>query len=168
MRPNDTTFPAEHILSNDNKHYLSAHSDNIKVRMVNSGLPFCGSAGKESACNAGDLGSVPGLRRSPGEGNSYPLTTTLAWRIPWTVQPMGSERVGHDWATFTFFMVHSPSQAHAARKMGVKIWTNAVHSRKYTHIEKLKRTPPPHIHFLQISQIHTCFIIGQMHCMKRK
>ena len=32
-----------------------------------------GSDGKESACNAGDLGSIPGLRRSPGEGNSYPL-----------------------------------------------------------------------------------------------
>ena len=32
-----------------------------------------GSAGKESACNAGDLGSIPGLGRSPGEGNGYPL-----------------------------------------------------------------------------------------------
>ena len=32
-----------------------------------------GSAGKESACNAGDLGSIPGLRRSPEEGKSYPL-----------------------------------------------------------------------------------------------
>jgi len=32
-----------------------------------------GSAGKESACNVGDLGSTPGLGRSPGEGNSYPL-----------------------------------------------------------------------------------------------
>ena len=31
-----------------------------------------GSAGKESVCNAGDLGSVPGLR-SPGEGQGYPL-----------------------------------------------------------------------------------------------
>ena len=29
--------------------------------------------GKESACNAGDLGSIPGLGRSPGEGNGYPL-----------------------------------------------------------------------------------------------
>ena len=36
------------------------------------GFP-CGSAGKESACNAGDLGSVPGLERSPGEGKGYPL-----------------------------------------------------------------------------------------------
>ena len=32
-----------------------------------------GSAGKESACNAGDLGSFPGLGRSPGEGKGYPL-----------------------------------------------------------------------------------------------
>ena len=33
----------------------------------------CGSAGKESACNAGDLGSIPALGRSPGEGKGYPL-----------------------------------------------------------------------------------------------
>ena len=33
----------------------------------------CGSAGKESACNAGDLGSIPGLGRFPGEGKGYPL-----------------------------------------------------------------------------------------------
>ena len=32
-----------------------------------------GSSGKESACNVGDLGSIPGLGRSPGEGNGYPL-----------------------------------------------------------------------------------------------
>ena len=33
----------------------------------------CGSAGKESACNVGDLDSIPGLGRSPGEGKGYPL-----------------------------------------------------------------------------------------------
>ena len=32
-----------------------------------------GSVGKESTCNAGDLGLIPGLGRSPGERNSYPL-----------------------------------------------------------------------------------------------
>ena len=32
-----------------------------------------GSNGEESACNAGDPGSIPGLERSPGEGNDYPL-----------------------------------------------------------------------------------------------
>ena len=36
------------------------------------GFP-CGSPGKESACNVGDLGSVPGLGRSLGEGKGYPL-----------------------------------------------------------------------------------------------
>ena len=36
------------------------------------GFP-CGSADKESACNVGDLGSIPGLGISAGEGNSYPL-----------------------------------------------------------------------------------------------
>ena len=36
------------------------------------GFP-CGSAGKESACNVGDLSSIPGLGRSPGEGKGYPL-----------------------------------------------------------------------------------------------
>ena len=41
-------------------------------------MPFaallpCGLAGKESACNAGDLGSIPGLGRSPGGGNGSPL-----------------------------------------------------------------------------------------------
>ena len=33
----------------------------------------CGSAGKESSCNAGDLGLIPGLGRSPGEEKGYPL-----------------------------------------------------------------------------------------------
>ena len=36
------------------------------------GFPF-GSAGKEAACNEGDLGSIPGLGRSPGDGKGYPL-----------------------------------------------------------------------------------------------
>ena len=36
------------------------------------GFPY-GSAGKESTCNMGDLGSIPGLGRSPGEGKGYPL-----------------------------------------------------------------------------------------------
>ena len=35
------------------------------------GFP-CGSAGKESTCNEEDLGSIPGLGRSPGEGKGYP------------------------------------------------------------------------------------------------
>ena len=42
--------------------------------LENAYLGFsCGSAGKESVCKVGDLGSIPGLGRSPGEGKGYPL-----------------------------------------------------------------------------------------------
>jgi len=50
----------------------------------------CGSAGKELACNVGDLGSILGLGRSPGKGNSYSL------QYSGLENPMGSQRVGHD------------------------------------------------------------------------
>ena len=46
------------------------------------------SGGKEFACKAGDLGLIPGLGRSPGEGNGS-HTSILAWRILWTEEPGG-------------------------------------------------------------------------------
>ena len=61
-----------------------------------------GSNGNQSACNAGDSGSIPALGRFPGEGNGMTShSSILAWRIPWTEEPgglqsMGSLRVGHD------------------------------------------------------------------------
>ena len=65
------------------------------------GLPG-GSDGKGSACNAGDPGSIPGLGRSPGEGNGSTLQCSCrenprdggACGLP----SMGSHKVGHDLA----------------------------------------------------------------------
>ena len=45
-----------------------------------------GSDGKESACNAGDPGLIPGVGRSSGEGNAT-HSSILAWKIPWTEEP---------------------------------------------------------------------------------
>ena len=45
-----------------------------------------GSDSKESICNAGDAGLIPGLGRSPGEGNDNPLQYSC-WRISWTKEP---------------------------------------------------------------------------------
>ena len=59
---------------------------------------FMAADAKESACNIGDLGSIPGLGRSPGEGNAT-HSSILAWKIPWTEKPVGLQRVGHDLAT---------------------------------------------------------------------
>ena len=58
-----------------------------------SQLP-CGSDGKESTCNAGDPGSIPGSGRSAGEGNAT-HSSILPWKIPWMeelggLQPRGS------------------------------------------------------------------------------
>ena len=91
----------------------------------------CSSAGKDSACNAGDLGSIRGSGRSPGEGKGYPLqycwaslvaqlvqnlpemqetwVRSLGWedalekgKAPHSsVVSMGSQGVTHDWAAFT-------------------------------------------------------------------
>ena len=47
-----------------------------------------GAKVKASACNVGDLGSIPGSGRSPGEGN------ILAWRIPWTEELGGLQSTG--------------------------------------------------------------------------
>ena len=49
-------------------------SGNLGIGLFSCKICFPGgSAGKEFACSMGDLGSIPGLGRSPGEGNSYPL-----------------------------------------------------------------------------------------------
>ena len=52
----------------------TANQSNQSIPCTGSpcGLP-CGSTGKESTCNEGDLGSIPGLGRCPGEGNGYLL-----------------------------------------------------------------------------------------------
>ena len=55
------------------------------------GFPY-GSAGKEPACSVGDLGSIPGLGRSPGEGKDYPLQysgpeNSMDYR-PWSLKEL--------------------------------------------------------------------------------
>ena len=51
----------------------TGHKRTICILLIcGQGFPG-GSTGKESTCNVGDLGSIPGLERSPGKGNGYPL-----------------------------------------------------------------------------------------------
>ena len=63
-------FP--HLLNDGNKWSYYYYQSNRFALKFKWGFP-CGSAGKESACNAGDLGSILGLGRSPGEGKGCPL-----------------------------------------------------------------------------------------------
>ena len=55
---------------------------------------------KEPVCNAGELSSIPGSGRFPGEGNGYPLQYSC-WRIPWTdesggLQSLWLQKIEHD------------------------------------------------------------------------
>ena len=59
----------------------------LKIDMQIMGFP-CGSAGKESICNMGDLGLIPGLE-DPLEKGKATDSSILAWRIPWTVSQWG-------------------------------------------------------------------------------
>ena len=72
----------------------------------------CGSAGKESACNAGDLGSIPGLGRSPGERKGYPLQ--------------------YSWASLVAQLVKNPPALREtwARSLG---WEDPLEKGKATH-----------------------------------
>ena len=65
---------------------FSCCSNKLPQHSTGKGFP-CSSVDKESDHNAEDLGLIPGLGRSPGEGKGYPLQY-LAWRIPWTIQSM--------------------------------------------------------------------------------
>ena len=68
----------------------------------------CSSSGKESACNAGDPGSIPGSGRSAGEGNCYPLhysgLENSMDRGAWQATVHGVTKSWHYWATFSFML----------------------------------------------------------------
>ena len=64
----------------------------------------CGSVSKESPCNAGDLGSIPGLGRSPGEGKGYPLQ--YSGHSPWGCkQSDTTERLSLSYTYNIFFKI---------------------------------------------------------------
>ena len=85
--------------------------DNGKILSTNLGFPG-GSDSKESACNAGDPGSIPGSGR-PLEKEMTTHSSILVWRISWTEEPgrlqsMESQRIRHNWVTNTFNTYREP------------------------------------------------------------
>ena len=79
-----------------------------------------GSDSKESTCNAGNVGSIPGLGRPPGEGNGNPLQYSCLEnpldRGAWWATVHGVARVGYDWATDTQRLTHRLLQCRCLAK----------------------------------------------------
>ena len=77
------------------------------VIRVNWGFP-CGQEGKASACNVGDLGSIPGSGRYPGEGNSnllqYSCLENSLYGGAWWATVHGVAKSQTQLSNFTFFL----------------------------------------------------------------
>ena len=99
-------FSSENLIGNVSVDFITVNKDSqLFCWGVTCSKGFLrspgGSASKESSCNVGDLGSIPGFGKSPGEGSSYPLQYSgLENSMAYTV--MGLLRVGHNWLIFTF------------------------------------------------------------------
>ena len=139
----------------------------LRLPLPRQGFP-CVFAGKESAWNAGDPDLIPGSGISPGEGKGT-LSSILAWRIPWTVQPMGSQRVGHDsnfhftsnagvwvWSLVREIRSHMPQGQKTKTENRKNIVINSIKTLKMVHIKEkknLKKEPP------QRSWSQSCIIL---------
>ena len=94
------------------------------------GFP-CGSAGKESVCSVGDLGSVSGLGRSLGEGNGYPLQYSgLENSMDCIVHGVAKSRTRL--SEFNFHYTHTHKHIHTN--------TDTRHIHTYKHVHMLTHT----------------------------
>ena len=114
-------------------------------KSVRGGFP-CGSAGKESACNAGDLGSIPGMGRSPGEGK---LPTPVFWpgEYVWEKIPQDTTKMWYRQMNNKCGKKRKPSQSFPNPVIGSP-WSPLVPT-----------SPPPS--FAQASLIARCPVLSK-------
>ena len=104
--PTDDSHQPEMWVTYKDKTKLAGRQKNVNFTLDRADTgEWSGSVGKESACNAGDLGSIPGMGRSLGERNVNPLQY-LSWSISWIdedrLSPWNCKESGHNCANFIF------------------------------------------------------------------
>ena len=100
--------------------------------------------GKEFACNAGDVGSIPGWERSL-EKEMATHSSILAWRIPWLeelgrLQTMGAQRVRHDWVSKALSLSFLRKRATSGPGGGPEASTSEGKRGKLAGVEKILLT----------------------------
>ena len=113
-------------LSNKQKNFVRHLEKNYRLFIgenpiwiiVNFLFP-CGSAGKESTCNAGDLGLIPGLGRSPREGKGYPLQHSgLENSMDWIVHGLAKSQTRLSNLHFQFYFQISYQKPWKSERVG--------------------------------------------------
>ena len=103
---------------------------NYLTESLNVITGFPGSSeGKKSACNAGDLSSI--TEEEPLEKETATHSSILAWKIPWTEQPVGYSPWGHKESDRTEQLIHKGSyeremEGDLATKYGIQQWNQEV------------------------------------------
>ena len=118
--------------------FISIHDQTLFSLRLPVYMGFLGgSDSKESTCNAGDVGSIPGSGRSPGERNGNPLQYSYLEnsinRGAWQATVHGVEK-RHDWGTNTtclniFKLVCTGTQAYVC--ICTNIWPHNIHMRAH-------------------------------------
>ena len=119
-----------------NGQYIYIHTHGLQ------GFPG-GSAGKESACNAGDLRSIPGLGRSPGEGKGYPLQFGLQNSMDCIVHGVAKSQTGL--SDSHVHLVHCRWECKLVQPLWKTVW-------RFLKIFKIELPYDPAIPLLSISQ----------------
>ena len=106
LLPETKRRPLLSSANNEAKSEIESSFLEATTRPLNQSAFLRSSVGKASACNAGDLGLIPGSGSSPGEGNGNPLQYSCLEnpmdRGAWQSTVHGIARVGHDLALFLF------------------------------------------------------------------
>ena len=93
----NSMFPSSLFLISMSQDHVIENEQSLKIEVKSSrqwwaqGL-MGGSTGKESSCDAGDLGPIPELGSSPGEGIGYPLQYSWAFLVAQTVKNLPAMR----------------------------------------------------------------------------
>ena len=107
------------------------------VNVAQKGFPG-GSVSKESTCNVGDPGSIPGLGRSPGGGHHNPLQYSCLKNpygqrsLAGYIQSMGSQRVRHNWVT-----KHSTQHSKEAKDLYAKNTRHWWNQRRHKQMDEI-------------------------------
>ena len=122
------------------------------------------SDGKEYACNEGDLGLIPGLGRSTGEGNGNPLQYSCLGnpmdRGAGKLQSVGSQRVEHNWATNKHAHTHKHSVLSMFKVGKPMLWYRFISLNAFSAYEGfIKRWCHHKLRWICMC-IHTCLCIN--------